>query len=363
MSTQQAFDQEKMEAFVGKVLGDTTGLTVTLMTYLGDRLGLFKEMAKNGAVTSDDLATHAGISERYAREWLSAMACAGYVEYDPAATRFNLPLEHAPVLAEENGPAFFGGVHAMLVGMMGVLEKLEQAFRDGKGVPQSAYANEMWCGLERFTNTWFENLLLQEWLPAVPDVEAKLNNGATMAGVAGVADVGCGNGRALIKLAQAYPQSRFVGYDNYEPAIEAATAKADEAGVSDRVSFKQLDVVSGFPEQYDLITTFDVLHDMADPKGALRSIREAMKPEGTYLLLEINSSDKLEGNLGPIGALFYSVSVLYCMTSSLAQEGAALGTCGLPEVKVKEFCEEAGFSNVNRLPVENPFNILYEVKP
>ncbi len=360
MTDEAAVDQTKMEAFLHKVLGDTSSTTVTLMAYLGDRLGLFKDLSANGSATSNQLAERTGIQERYAREWLNAMACAGYLEYESESQSFTLPPEHAPILAQEYGPFFFGGTHQMLIGMLGVLDQIERAFRDGKGVPQSAYHDHMWCGLERFTGSWFENLLVQEWIPAVPDVQAKLQNGANMASVA---DVGSGWGRALIKLAQTFPNSRYVGYDIYEPMAAEANARAEEAGVSDRVSFTHLDVVEGLPEQHDVITTFDVLHDMADPRGALRAIRQGLKPDGSYLLLEINSSDKLEENFGPLGAMFYSVSVLYCMTTSLANNGEALGTCGLPPSKVKEFCEEAGFSSVRQLPLENPFNILYEVKP
>lgn len=290
------------------------------------------------------------------------MACAGYLEYDPASSSFTLPPEHAQVLAQEYGPFFFGGIHQELVGTLGVLDQLEGAFRNGGGVPQSAYHDNFWCGLERATGAWFENLLLDVWIPAVPEVQAKLQNGAQMANVCNVSDVGSGWGRALIKLAQAYPNSCYVGYDIYEPMIAVATANSEKAGVSDRVSFKHLDVVEGLPEQYDLITTFDVIHDMVDPRGALKAIRQALKPDGTYLLLDINCSDKLEGNFGPLGALFYSVSMLYCMTTSLANDGEGLGTCGLPPSKVQELCEEAGFSSVNQLPLENPFNILYEVK-
>ncbi|MHC4226670.1 MAG: class I SAM-dependent methyltransferase [Planctomycetota bacterium] len=363
MTQQVTMDQTKAEAFVGKVLADTTGMTVTLMAHLGDRLGIFKELAANGPATNDQLAGRAGINERYAREWLSAMACAGYLEYDPVSSQFTLPAEHAPVLAQEYGPFFFGGTHQMLVGMLGVLDKVERAFRDGGGVPQSAYHDHFWCGLERFTGAWFENLLVDAWIPAVPDVQAKLENGATVANVCSVADVGCGWGRALIKLAQTYPNSRYVGYDIFEPTIAEAAANSEKAGVSDRVSFRHLDVAEGLPEQYDVITTFDVIHDMVNPRGALQAIRQALKPDGTYLLLEINCSDKLEENFGPIGALFYSVSVLYCMSTSLAENGEGLGTCGLPPSKVRELCEEAGFSSVRQLPLENPFNILYEIKP
>ena len=363
MANQSDIDQTKMEEFVNKVLENTTGAFVMLMANLGDRLGLFKTLADSKPVNSEELAVGAGINERYAREWLSAMACAGYLEYDAASARFTLPPEHVPALAQENGPMFFGGVFEQFPELVGVINQVDQAFRKGGGVPQSAYSDHCWCGLERFTGGWFENLLLQEWIPAVPEVEAKLENGAAMAHVTAVADVGSGNGRALIKLAEAYPKSRYVGYDIFEPSIDEATENAAAAKVGDRVSFKQLDVVEGLPEQYDVVTTFDVIHDMAKPREALRAIREGLQPDGTYLMLEINSSDKLEENIGPLGALFYSVSVMYCMTTSLAQGGEGLGTCGMPESRVREFCEEAGFSSVRRLPLENPFNILYEIKP
>lgn len=362
MTETATFNPEKAEHFVHKAMGDMVGWYTSVMAHLGDRLGLFKTMADSEAVSSEDLASKAGITERYAREWLSAMTCAGYVEYDPAAAQFILPPEHAPVLAQEGGPVFFGGMLQQLPYAMGVLDQLVVAFREGGGVPQSAYGDQFWCGFERFSAGWYENLLLQQWIPAVPEVEAKLNNGATMAHITSLADVGSGHGRALIKLAEAYPTSRYIGYDNYGPAVVQATANAAAANVTDRVSFERLDVSAGLPEQYDVITTFDVIHDMVDPRAALRAIRKGLQPDGTYLMLEINASDKLEENINPIGAMFYGVSVLYCMTTSLAKGGEGLGTCGMPEVRVREFCEEAGFSRVDRLPLENPFNILYAIK-
>ncbi len=195
------------------------------------------------------------------------------------------------------------------------------------------------------------------WLPAMPEVQAKLERGAL------VADVGCGQGKALIKLAQTYPQSRYAGYDNFAPFIQQATANAQAAGVADHVRFEHLDVSAGLPEQYDVITTFDVVHDAVNPRGLLRAIRNALQPGGRYVCLEINSSDKLEENIGLLGSFFYSVSVLYCMTTSLAGHGEGLGTVGLPESKMRELCAEAGFSQVRRVPMENPFNILYEITP
>jgi 2-polyprenyl-3-methyl-5-hydroxy-6-metoxy-1,4-benzoquinol methylase len=357
MTTQQTIDQAKADAFVGKVLADTAALAVTVMSSIGDRLGLFKILAQQGPATSVELADRAHVNERYTREWLGAMACASYREYDPTTRRFTLPPEHVPVLAKEGGPVFFGGVQEEIVGLAGPISQLIQAFRSGGGVPMEAYDPSTWEGLTRFTNGWFENLLVPVWLPAMPEVQAKLERGAL------VADVGCGHGKALIKLAQTYPQSRYVGYDNFAPSIEQAKANAEAAGVADRLSFQHLDASQGLPEQYDVITTFDVVHDAVSPRGLLRAIRNGLRPGGRYVCLEINSSDKLEENFGLLGAFFYSVSVLYCMTSSLAHHGEGLGTVGIPESKMHELCAEAGFSHVRRVPMENPFNILYEVTP
>ena len=357
MTTQQTIDQAKADAFVGKVLADTAGLAVTVMSSIGDRLGLFKILAQQGPATSEELAGRAKVNERYAREWLGAIACAGYLAYDPATRRFTLPPEHIPVLAQEGGPVFFGGVQEEIVGLAGPINQLMQAFRSGGGVPMEVYDPIAWEGLTRFTSSWFENLLVPVWLPLMPEVQAKLERGAL------VADVGCGHGKALIKLAQTYPQSRYVGYDNFALFIQQAMANAQAAGVADRVRFEHLEVSEGLAEQYDVFTTFDVVHVAVNPRGLLRAIRNALRPDGRYVCLEINSSDKLEENIGLLGAFFYSVSVLYCMTSSLAHHGEGLGTAGIPESKMRELSAEAGFSHVRRVPMENPFNILYEVTP
>jgi 2-polyprenyl-3-methyl-5-hydroxy-6-metoxy-1,4-benzoquinol methylase len=348
-------DQAKVHDFVGKVLTDTSGLTTTILAALGDRLGLFKILAAQGPATSGELAKAASIDERYAREWLGGMASAGYVRYEPATRRFALPSEHVPVLAQESGPMYFGGAHQMLLGTFGVLDQLTVAFRQGGGVPQPAYSEDWWAGLERFTAGWFENFLLQEWIPAMPRVREALERGAD------VADVGCNRGRALLKLAGAFPRSRFVGYDIFEPAIRLATERASAAGFRDRIRFEHRDVSKGLPQQFDVITTFDVIHDAVDPLGILRTIRQALRPGGTYVCLDINCSDKLEENAGPLGALFHGFSVLYCMTTSLSHGGAGLGTVGLPESKLRELATEAKFASVRRVPLENPFNNLYEV--
>jgi len=251
---------------------------------------------------------------------------------------------------------FFGGIHQELVGLSRPLDRIVESFRTGRGVPRSAYPEMAYDGMDRFTAGWFENLLLPVWIPAV-GLGERLDAGID------VADVGCGRGRALVKMAKAFPRSTFVGYDVYSPNVAKAKRFAEEAGVADRVSFVELDASEGLPRAFDLITTFDVIHDAVNPRGLLRAIRKSLKNEGKYLCLDINCSPKLGENLGPLGSLFYGFSVLYCMTTSLAHCGEALGTCGLHEPMLRELAGEAGFSGIRRVPLENPFNNLYELTP
>src|SRR5215467_260641 len=305
MTTKQGIDQAKVEAFMGKAMTDVVSAVATVMASIGDRLGLFKELAP-GAATCAELAERAHINERYAREWLSQMTSAGYLAYDPISQRFTLPPEHAPVLAQEGGPFFLGAAFQQVIAEIGPYNQLIQAFRQGGGVSMEAYCPDLWEGQARFSAGFFEHLLVPVWLPAMPEVAGKLERGAL------VADVGCGQGRALIKLAQTYPQSRYVGYDLFAPTVATATANAQAAGVAGRVRFEQRDVSKGLPEQYDVITTFDVVHDAVDPRGLLRTIHRALRPGGVYVCLDINCSDKLEENANPLGAMFHGVSVFYC---------------------------------------------------
>jgi 2-polyprenyl-3-methyl-5-hydroxy-6-metoxy-1,4-benzoquinol methylase len=287
------------------------------------------------------------------REWLRGMTAAGYVEYEPEIQCFSLPVEHAPILADETGPVFFGGVYQELVGSLAALARVADAFRAGGGAPQEAYPSDFWEGMERFTAGWFENLLLTDWLPSVPGVRAKLEQGAA------VADVGCGAGRALIKLAGAFPNATCSGYDAFEGQLARARKNAASAGVEDRITFERRDVAAeGLTERFDIITTFDVVHDAVDPLALLKAIRAGLEPGGTYLLLEINCADHAHDNRGPIAQVLYGFSLLYCMTSSLAHGGAGLGTCGLPESSIRALAVEAGFGTVTRV-AENPFNVLY----
>jgi SAM-dependent methyltransferase len=352
-----ALDQARVEAFFGKVLGDLTGMVAIWLGGIGDRYGLLPDLAARGPATATEFAARAGIDAHYAREWLAAMASAGYLEYDPGTGRFALPPEHAMVVAQEGSPFFIGGFFQQFRGLTRVADRIADAFADGAGVPIAAYDDDWFGGMERNTSAWFDNFLVQQWIPAIPEVQAKLERGAL------VADVGCGRGRALIRLAEAFPRSRFVGYDLVPLSIARAEAAAAEAGVADWVRFEQRDIARGLPETYDVVTAFDVVHDAAHPVAFLRAIHESLKPDGIFVCLDFNSSERVEENAGPVGTFLYGSSIVYCMTTALAEGGEGLGAAGLPESKLRELSAEAGFGGVRRVPIENPFNALYEVRP
>ncbi len=348
-------EQAKVQRFIEKVAADTSGLAVTVMAALGDRLGLFRDLAANGPAVASDFAKRTGINENYAKEWLAGMTSAGYLEYDPTSQLFTLPPEHRPVLSQEEGPFFIGGTHQMILGMLPIVESLEDAFRSGKGIPMAAYGSNTWEGMERDMIGLYKAKLLQEWIPAMPDVLAMLERGAH------VADIGCGGGRVLIMLAQAFPKSRFVGIDIFKPLIERAEFNAETAGVSDLIEYKVLDASLGLPDRYDLITTFDVIHE-TDPLRMLRAIRNSLMPGGRYVCLDVKCEKALEDNINPLAALRYGFSLLFCMSISLANGGAAHGTMGLPEEKIKQLCLDAGFSSVRLVPLEKSNHNLYEAR-
>lgn len=352
-----SLDTEKLHAFLGRLMGDMAGAIAASLCALGDRLGLFKALAGGGPATSTELAERAGIHERYAREWLRGMASARYLEYDPASCRYSLPVEHALALADEGGLLFMGGAFDQLRGLAGPLDQLASAFRSGDGVPQAAYDDELYRGIERMSAGWFNNLLVQQWIPALPGVQERLEQGGN------VADIGCGSGQALIRLAQAFPRSRFVGYDTFGEAVARATANAERAAVGDRVRFVRRDAAEQLRERYDLITAFDMLHDAPRPDALLRAVREALTPEGVLLVLEVAGGPTPEANVGPLATIKYGTSVLYCLPTALANGAEGLGSLGLPEPALRALCTEAGLTQVRRIPQQNPFNALYEVRP
>ena len=359
MSSAQTLNMEKVQAFAFKVIADVTAQQMGTLSTVADRLGLFQTLANSGPLTIAEFAQQASINERYAREWLSAMACHGYLAYDDATKRFTLPPEHAFCLSDADSPFYLGSMLAMARPYWANLDRLTDAFRQGGGVPQDCFGDDWRCGFERFTRTGFRNNFCQDWIPALEGVEATLRAGGT------VADVGCGNGQALLFLAQGYPEAHLVGYDAFPPAIESANANARAAGLDGRVRYEVCDVAKDIPGTYDLITTFDVVHDMPHPRPALTAIHRALKPGGTYFVLEFNFSGDLQQNIDHplgIGAFGYSASTNYCMTQALAVGGEGTGTC-MGEATMRALAAEAGFGQVRRLDFpHNPFNVFYEIR-
>lgn len=359
MSTQQ-IDFERMEEFVQHVFGFMQGAVVSGMIYLGDRLGLYRAMQGAGPITSEELATKTGLHERWVREWLRGQGAAELVNYRGDG-RFELDSEQALVLAdEENSLAFAAGPFGGLPDQVAVLPKLEESFRTGIGLPFDAQGREGNHAVARMFAPWFRHMLVPVILPALDGVVPKLEAG----GVA--ADVGCGAGIALITMAKAFPSSQFHGYDISKHALDLAEENKAEAGV-DNVTFhdargEELPSDGGF----DLVTTFDCIHDMTHPQEVIGAIRKALSDDGAYLIADVKSKPTYEENLeeNPMVAMMYGFSVLSCMSSALSEpDGAGLGTLGFHEQVAREMTKAAGFSRFAVHDFENPVNIYYEARP
>lgn len=351
MTTAPSFDKSKGEAFVQRVLGDTAGWTATVLAFIGDRLGLFRALAGQPAAGAAELARRTGLQERYVKEWAAGMASAGYLEYDPVGATFALPPEHVGVLAEEDGRVFFGGAHQMMIGLGAHIDDVCRAFRDGGGIAQERYNVDVWDGMERYSAGVHENRLVPHFIAAAPALRAKLEQGAL------VADLGCGRGRSSIKLAQAFPSATVHGYDPFAPAVAAAADRAANAGLQGRTDFRLGDAGRDLPAAtYDVALCVDVLHDVADPVAFLRGVRAALKPDGLFLCIDVNCAPALEQQGGPMDTMRYGLSLLYCLTTSLASGGAGLGTMGLSEPVMRELARQAGFTAVELLPVRGPYS-------
>jgi 2-polyprenyl-3-methyl-5-hydroxy-6-metoxy-1,4-benzoquinol methylase len=355
-ATPTTIDPAKLDDFVGRFVGELGVVFHAATVVIGYRLGLYAAMADSTPVTSAELAQRCGVDERYLREWLSAQAAAAYVVYDPAAGTFTLPPEQAATLVEGSCPVFIPGA-LMLAGSTFKDEPaLADAFRAGEGYGWHQHHQDLFTGTEKFFRPSYASNLVESWLPALEGVVAKLTAGAR------VADVGCGLGASTILMAQAFPASRFAGSDYHERSIELARHAADRAGVADRVSFEVAAAQVYGGENYDLVTCFDCLHDMGDPVGAAARVRASLAPDGTWLIVEPMAAETLEGNLNPIGRIFYSASTLICTPAARAQEvGLALGAQA-SEAQIADVVHAGGFSRF-RLAAQTPFNRVFEARP
>ncbi|MDX6666127.1 MAG: hypothetical protein QOG68_2333 [Solirubrobacteraceae bacterium] len=349
-------DQGKLEAFMGRFVGDLGAALSVATVAIGDKLGLYKAMADGAPVTPAELAARTGTEERYVREWLSSQAASGYVEYDPRAETFTLPPEQALALAQDDSPAFIPGAFQLAAALIKDEPRIAAAFRSGEGVGWHEHDHDLFCGTERFFRPGYIANLVDSWIPALDGVREKLDAGGL------VADVGCGHGASTLILADAFPRSEFVGFDYHQESIDAARAAAAAAGVEDRVSF-EVSAAKEFPGSgYDLVAMYDCLHDMGDPVGAARHVRDALAPDGTWLIVEPYANDRLEDNLNPVGRVFYSASTMVCTPASRDQEvGLALGAQA-GEARLREVVTAGGVTRFRRA-TETPFNLVLEARP
>jgi 2-polyprenyl-3-methyl-5-hydroxy-6-metoxy-1,4-benzoquinol methylase len=349
-------DEDKLMGFVFRAIDEVGATLNCALVVMGDRLGYYRTMARNGPLSAPELAELTQTGEHYAREWLNAQAAGSYVEYDPSTGTYTLPPEHAIALTDENSPAFLPGFFQIAHGTVSDAHAVIEAARNGDGVGWHERNSDVHVGCERFFRHGYNANLVSSWLPALEGVTDKLLRGAT------VADVGCGHGASTILMAQAFPRSKFVGSDYHEPSIETARERAVEAGVADRVTFEVASATGYSGQGYDLVTTFDALHDMGDPIGAACHVRETLAHDGTWMIVEPAAGDRVEENFNPVGRAYYGFSTLLCTPASLAQDvGLALGTQAGPS-RINDVTTSAGFGSF-RIATQTPLNNVLEVRP
>lgn len=348
-------NENKLHDLLGKVVTEMGAAANGPLITIGDKLGLFTTLSESGHLTSQELASKTNTAERYVREWLSAQAASGYVEYDASSKKFFMSPEQAMVFGNRNSPVFMTGAFYAIASVYHDEPKIEKAFKTGEGVSWGDHSSCLFCGTEKFFSPSYEGNLLSNWIPSMDGVLEKLEKGAK------VADIGCGHAASTIIMAKAFPNSTFIGFDFHAASIDQAKERAKDAGL-DNISF-QVSTAKEFPgKDYDFITYFDCLHDMGDPVGACEHAKAALKPDGTCMIVEPFAKDTLEENLNPVGRAFYAFSTMLCTPCSLNQEvGKALGAQA-GEKQLKEVITKGGFSRFKRA-TETPFNLILEARP
>ena len=351
----KAPDPEVLNTLVGKMLGDLGGAFSVPTVRIGYRLGLFRSLQTDGAATAAQLAARLGLAERYVREWALAQASNGYIQFDKTSGRFSLSAEQAMVFAAEDSPVYLRGAFDLVAAMIEGEPKVEHGFRSGAGVAWGDSAGCLFCAVGAFFRPGYANSIVQAWLPALEGMVARLDTGAK------VADVGCGVGFSTLLMAQAFPNSRFTGYDFHAPSIEQATAHALAHGLQDRVRFEVAPAKAIVDRDFDLITMFDCLHDMGDPRGCAAHMHTLLKDDGCWMLVEPIAGDTPQLD-NPVSRLYYNASTMVCVPTSLAQEvGEALGAQA-GEATLTGVLKSGGFRRVRRA-TEGPFNMVLEARP
>jgi SAM-dependent methyltransferase len=349
-------DENKLNAFIGKMLGDLGGAFSVPTVRLGFRLGLFDALHEGGPATAPELARRAGgLTERYVREWALAQAANGFIDYDPAGESFSLSPEQSMVFAVKDSPVYLAGAFDLVAAMIEGEAKVENCFRTGDGVRWGDSAGCLFCATGAFFRPGYVNNITQNWLPALEGMVDRLESGAK------VADVGCGVGFSTLLMAKAYPASRFVGYDFHAPSVEEARRHAASHDMADRVSFEVAAAKDIAETGYDLVTSFDCLHDMGDPRGCAGHMRRILKDDGAWMIVEPIAGDTPSDNLNPVGRLYYNASTMICVPTSLDQEvGEGLGAQA-GEAKLGEVIRDGGFTRIRRA-TEGPFNMVLEAR-
>ena len=353
--TQRPLDEEKLHAFVFRAVEEVGATLNAALVVMGDKLGLYRALAGAGPLTPGELAERTETAERYVREWLNAQAAGGFVEYDPDTGRYTLPPEQAMAMTDESSPAYLPGFFQIALGSVHDSPRIAEAARSGQGIGWHDHAHDVHEGCERFFRPGYNANLVSAWLPALDGVVEKLERGGK------VADVGCGHGASTIVMATAFPESTFTGSDYHDGSIATAKKRAAEAGVDGRVTFETAPAASYAGANFDLVTMFDCLHDMGDPVGAARHVRDSLAPDGTWMIVEPAAGDRVEDNLNPVGRAYYGFSTLLCTPASLSQDvGLALGAQA-GEARIRDVVTTAGFAHFRRAE-ETPFNLVFEAR-
>jgi ubiquinone/menaquinone biosynthesis C-methylase UbiE len=350
-----AVDMDTLMAFVGRFVGDLGATIAAGNVLLGERLGLYRALAQQPG-DARSLAAATDTDPRYVDEWLRGQAAGGYIQYDAASATYSMTPEQAFALTDPAGPVFLPGAYELALGALKAQHHIEEAFRTGAGYGWGQHDDDVFTGCERFFRPGYLMHLLTEWIPALDGVQAKLESGAR------VADLGCGHGASTLLMADAFPNSTFVGSDYHTGSIEAARERAEDAGVGDRVRF---DVASAQELQgsgLDFVTTFDCLHDMGDPLGAAQHVRRALAADGTWMIVEPAAGDTVESNLNPVGRVFYSFSTFLCVPNAMSQTGGYALGAQAGEAAIRQVVTDAGFTRFRRV-AETPFNNVYEARP
>jgi SAM-dependent methyltransferase len=351
----RVIDQTKLESFVMRAIGDLSAGYGGVMVSLGNKLGLYKAMAGAGPISAQELAARARCAERYVREWLNAQVAGGYVGYHAVSDTYELSPEQAMVLADEESPVFIPNAWNVPASMWFDEEKAIEAFRTGKGVAWGAHNGRLFCGVAAFYRNAYRGSLVSEWLPALEGVVEKLDAGIT------VADVGCGYGHSSILMAEAFPRSRFHGFDVHAASIDEAKRIAADSGVAGRVTFGVARAVDYPGKNYGLICFFDCLHDLGDPVAAARHAAEVLAPDGTVMLVEPFANDRVEDNLSPVARLYYAASTTICCAHAISEGGNLVLGAQAGEARLAEVFRKAGFTRFRRA-AETPFNLILEAR-